>query len=240
MKFGDNFAAEWTPDRLASLRPVVEGAVSGDRQAIIDAFQALPEADRLWMAETVSKGAVGLAGGNAYVVPFLSARACQTLVQWGERQAWSENEDEGQAFRMEEVVLGNVDSDQEEWVATLAMWGLAPWLLAIFGKLPDVYRSIQLTRYDAGLRAGGNYHVDRDSKYTAVIALNDDFEGGGTRMVSGVFGSVMVPPVPVGHALVFRGREIFHKGEPVTSGTRKLLTIWTDDIDHQNRCDDPA
>lgn len=229
--FQDSFAAEWTPDRLEAFQTVVKNAL-GDRQSAIDAFQALSQADRDWMASTVLQGAVSLCGGNAYAVPVLSPAMCQQLVQWGDAQLWTENEAEEADYRMEEIVIAHHEEAYDEHVKTLLMYGLAPYFAAIFGKLPDEWNSVQFTRYSAGQRAGGNYHTDATSKYTAVISLNQgEFEGGGTRMVSGVFGSIVVPPLPTGWALIFRGREIFHKGEPITSGTRKLLTIWTDDHD---------
>lgn len=223
---------EWTPERVEAFSTVVRA--QGGRQGTIDAYQALDATLREWMAQTVATGAVGLCGGNAFVVPVLSAGMCQGLLRWSEERAWSPNADEEPDYQMDEIVLAQNDAEFDEIVKTALMYALAPFLCCVFGKLPDQWRSVQLTRYDAGLRDGGNYHVDASSKYTAVIALNDDFEGGGTRLVNGLFGSVLVPPVPVGHALVFRGREIFHKGEAITSGTRKLLTVWADDDDCQH------
>lgn len=222
----------WTPERVEAFTSVVRA--SGGRQGVIDAFQALDPALRDWMAQTVSTGAVGLCGGNAFVVPVLSQGMCQGLLRWSEDRAWCPNEEEEPAYQMDEIVLSHLDAEFDQFVKTALMYSLAPFMVSIFGKLPDSWRSVQMTRYDAGLRDGGNYHVDASSKYTAVIALNDDFEGGGTRLCNGVFGSVLVPPVPVGHALVFRGRELFHKGEAITSGTRKLLTVWSDDDDCQH------
>lgn len=185
------------------------------------------------MAQTVLQGTVGLAGGNAYAVPVLSAELCDQLVAWGDAQLWTENEAEEPDYRMEEIVIAHHEEAYDEYIKTILMYGLAPYLACVFGKIPDQWNSVQFTRYSAGQRAGGNYHVDATSKYTAVIALNDDFDGGGTRLCSGVFGSVMVPRLPKGWALIFRGRDIFHKGVEVTAGTRKLLTVWSDDADHR-------
>lgn len=230
MTFADNFAECWTPDRLVAFQTLVRDA-RGDRQSAIDAFQALALHDREWMASTVLTGAVSLCGGNAYAVPVLSLAMCREIIDWSEGQPWSENDAENADYRMEEIVIQHIDDGFDERVKTILTYGLAPYFAAIFGKLPDEWNSVQLTRYDAS-RSGGNYHTDATSKYTAVISLNQgEFEGGGTRMVSGVFGSIVVPPLPTGWALIFRGREIFHKGEAITSGTRKLLTVWTDDND---------
>lgn len=223
---------EWTRDRVAAFATVVKVPV-GDRTAAIEAFGALSETDREWMAQTVLDGVVSLAGGNAYMVPVLSEAMCDDLVAWGDRRAWSENDAEEADYRMEEIVIAHHDADYDEYVKTVLMFGLAPFFSCVFGKIPDEFNSVQFTRYD-DKRAGGGYHVDATSKYTAVISLNDDFEGGGTRMASGVFGTVPVPPLPKGWALIFRGREILHRGEPITKGTRKLLTIWTDDNDRQD------
>lgn len=221
---------DWTPDRLDAFATVVR-APTGDRQATITAFQALDQPHKDWMAETVLQGAVSLAGGNAYIVPVLSAQMCDDLLAWSDGSEWAENEGEEAPYRMEEIVIAHHDAEYDEWVKTILLYGLAPYLACVWGKLPDAFNSVQFTRYAADLRSGGAFHVDLTSKYTAVIALNDDFEGGGTRLCSGVFGSVLVPPAPKGWALLFKGRDTFHKGETVTKGTRKLLTVWADDDD---------
>lgn len=224
---------EWTEDRVKAFSTLVRTPV-GDRESAIAAFHALSDTDKAWMASTVLAGAQSLCGGNAYIVPVLSEEMCDSLTLWADGQSWAENDGEEPDYRMDEIVIAHVDDDLDQYLKTVLLYGLAPFMVAIFGKVPDAWNSVQLTRYDAS-RTGGAYHVDATSKYTAVISLNpDEFEGGGTRMVSGVFGSIVVPPLPKGWALIFRGREIFHKGEPITKGTRKLLTVWTDDNDSQD------
>ncbi len=224
------FAPEWTRERITAFVPLVK-APQGDRQATIDAFNAVADPHKEWMAQTVLDGTVGLTVGNAFCVPVLSPAMCADILAWSETRQWAENEHEEPAYRMREIVLAHVDPAYDERVKTILLYALAPYFGCIYGKLPDKWNSVQLTQYSAADRAGGNYHVDSSGKYTAVIALTDAFVGGGTDMYSGAFGSVHVPPLPIGWALIFRGRDTFHRGSPVTAGTRKLLTVWCDDHD---------
>lgn len=226
---------EWTKDRAKAFETVVRSPY-GDRQELIQAYSAIPAVHQQWMAETVLRGCVPLVGGNAYIVPVFSEGFCRQITQWADDRVWAENEGELPDYRMEEIVVAHHDEDYDQYLKTVLMYGLAPFLACIYGKVPDAWNSVQLTRYSAANRQGGAYHVDATSKYTAVIALNTgEFDGGGTTMWNGVFAEQHVPALPTGCALIFRGREIFHKGAPVTRGTRKLLTIWADDYD----CDLP-
>ena len=65
------------------------------------------------------------------------------------------------------------------------------------------------------------FHYD-ESTYSFTIALNDGFEGGGTRFEE----PLGVVKENVGIAVGFRGDESFHCGEDITSGTRYILVAF--------------
>lgn len=72
-----------------------------------------------------------------------------------------------------------------------------------------------LIRYTEGKQNGLVEHKD-GSLFSFVIPLNDDFEGGGTRLNGRVHSS------PIGEALIFCGQQD-HSGVPISRGTRYVL-----------------
>jgi len=68
-----------------------------------------------------------------------------------------------------------------------------------------------------------NQPLDTDeSTHSFVLALNDDYEGGGTYF----YESDTVVRPPKGCALSFAGGDMFHGGESVTSGVRYILAVF--------------
>lgn len=65
-------------------------------------------------------------------------------------------------------------------------------------------------------------HVD-ESTHSFVLALNDDFSGGGTYFVD--YSTAIVPKVP-GALLSFRGDSLRHGGNMVTGGIRYILAAF--------------
>ena len=64
-------------------------------------------------------------------------------------------------------------------------------------------------------------HYD-ESALSFTIALNGDFQGGGTYFAD--LGRAVEPRV--GHVLAFRGDRCFHGGAPITSGTRYIIAAF--------------
>jgi hypothetical protein len=222
----------WTAERGKALSVLFEANTTRSRDAITAAWQSIPDEHRAWLGDTLKQNRLPLSCVAAFMVPVLSEEACKHIVEKGETCIWEEHEDEEPEYRMPEVVLAHADPVFDAQVKRALYAGLGPWLLGIWGRLPSRYTSVQLTRYsEADDRTQGGYHIDRDSDYTAVIALNDDFAGGGTTLVDGLLGEIHLPPVPVGWALVFDGKRTLHKGRHVTAGTRRLLTVWADNQD---------
>jgi hypothetical protein len=219
---------EWTPDRVKAFRSVTL-ASPDHREGIIQAFAALPADIRSWAGETIQRARMPLLSASVFVVPVLSPEACAEIVAKASLYPYSTNSQEDAPFQCEEAVLATVDALAERLIRNHLADALAPWLLMIYGRLPSAYASIQLARYSPTATAETSLHIDQDSNYSAVIALNEDFEGGGLEIVDGLLGSIVIPPLPVGYAILFDGRRVFHRGAKVTSGTRHILTIWAND-----------
>ena len=214
----------WTADLIRAFEPLT--LETRGRDAIRERWSESPADKKEWLAAILKAGRLNTICAPAFIVPILSPEACQHIVERSARYRWEENDIEQPRFRIPEVVLREQDPQFEQEVKVALFAALAPFTIAIWGRLPDYYASLQLTKYNPRDRDGGNYHIDASSDYTAVIALNDDFTGGGTTLVDGLLGEITLPPVPVGYALIFDGKRTLHKGLTVTEGDRRLLTVW--------------
>jgi len=214
----------WSADRIAAFQPIT--LETKGRDAIRERWSELDPEHQGFMADLLVAGRLKTLCAAAFVIPVLSEEACAFLVQSSDAYAWEENEQEQPAFRIPEVVLREQDPQLEQELKVALFAALAPVTVSVWGRLPDSYSSLQLTRYNPRDRDGGAYHIDAASDYTAVIALNDDFTGGGTAICDGLLGEIIIPPVPKGFALIFDGKKTLHKGLAVTSGDRRLLTVW--------------
>lgn len=89
---------------------------------------------------------------------------------------------------------------------------------------------LRLLRYSVG----GHYswHADNElvdeehRKLSAVIALNDDYEGGNTEFMWPRPGRAEVVHLDPGSAVIFPAF-MYHRALPVTGGTRWVVTAWT-------------
>jgi predicted 2-oxoglutarate/Fe(II)-dependent dioxygenase YbiX len=88
-----------------------------------------------------------------------------------------------------------------------------------------VLAEIQIVRY----HPGGKYADHRDSPalgatpraLSLVCYLNEDFTGGAT-----VFAGPAVTIAPLAGALVIFSPVLLHRAEPVTGGTKYIITAW--------------
>lgn len=73
--------------------------------------------------------------------------------------------------------------DQREWFSDLLNRRFSPILERIYGVPQSAIRGLDLfvVRYDEGIRTHLQRHTD-DGHLSFVILLNDEFEGGGTRV----------------------------------------------------------
>lgn len=222
-----NYLADcWTRQRLDDFHPVVRANQNG-REAIRRAYAVMPEETRIWATETTSTGRLPMLATSAFVVPVLSPEGCRAICERSDDYDWSVNDKEAPEHQIKEAVLDSVDPEFFALMQSVLIEGLSPWLMMVWGRLPSQISSLQLAHYNPSGPDQTAMHIDRDSQYTAVISLNPgEFEGGGTAIADGLIGDYVIPPLPVGHALVFDGRRVLHRGLP-TIGNRKLLVLWS-------------
>lgn len=105
-------------------------------------------------------------------------------------------------------------------VANLINQKIYPQIQKLFNvKLEDIYlKEIFVVKYDMNGQKNLEYHTD-GSEFSFVIALNHDFEGGGTTFEY----SRENIKLKIGECLLFSGQNK-HKGTQITSGTRYILT----------------
>ena len=221
----------WTPERTNQFWPVIKAQAHG-RDAIRDAHNALSDDFKIALTKTLVEGRVPMIASSAFVLPVLSEAGCQAILDRSQAYEWAENHDgEAEPYRMLEAVYSAVDPQFGTMLHSVLMSGLAPWWMMIRGRLPTRTASLQLAQYSADDRAEGAAHCDRDSNYSCVISLNPhEFEGGGTTVIDGLVGEFNIPKLPQGYGLFFDGRDVIHKGAPVTKGTRKLLVSWSNNF----------
>lgn len=164
---------------------------------------------------------------SIYSFPVLSKKYCQYLVSTMKDVPYKENNAEDKMYQIPEYVI---DNDSEEFLAfsSIVFEYINHISMMVYHQKTEHINSIQFARYSASTTYKGNLHSDRDSDITIVINLSDNFIGGGTRiLLPGFNNEVIVPPVPIGHCLLFRGRTELHEGLKILSGDRDLLVFWT-------------
>lgn len=217
----------WIP-HYKHINKLVKSAAGDSYEDVVEAFKSLPGDTQDWLVTTLMQGKVNSLTGNVFVLPVLSEAACNYLNS--KEYEFEENvEYELEDYRIPEVVLEFKDPELFEVLFKKLTYCLAPWFSMIWSSQPTNVTSIQLANYSPEERNKGNWHIDRDSNFTAVVSLNPgEFEGGGTQIADGPFATIDLPPLPKGYALVFDGQRTYHQGSPVTEGNRKLLVIWAE------------
>lgn len=202
----------------------------GDYHEIQQTWKDLPQQTQDWLLGTLLNGKIQMISGNAFILPVFSPAACEWILQRAKDYDYVENiEGELEEYRIPEVVLSETDPLFFKHVGLALSNFLSPWFSMIWSAQPNVINSVQLAKYNPAERDKGNWHIDRDSDFTAVISLNPGgFTGGGTELADGPYNTVTIPPLPQGWALVFDGKRTYHQGLPVESGDRDLLVIWAE------------
>ena len=164
---------------------------------------------------------------GVYSFPFLSSMLCKRILAVEKTREYKPNPQEDVCVQMPEIVL-DVGSEEYTTCSKAFSGSIVPLVDVMYYKDITSINSIQLAKYNKDSTANGNWHCDKSSDVTVVVALTDDYSGGGTAIkLDGSSEVVVVPPLPIGHALLFRGSVVKHKGLKVTEGDRKLLVFWT-------------
>lgn len=164
---------------------------------------------------------------GVYSMPYLSPALCNGLRLRCDELGYEPNADEEPEAQINECVLSERDPElftqlNGAWISVMP--SIANLLLQLEVKS---CLSIQGAVYSPDGTAGTAWHQDIDSEFTAVVALSDpkSFVGGGTDVYRAME-THRVPPLPVGHAMIFAGRTTLHRGVEVEAGKRHLLVHW--------------
>ncbi|ARV77145.1 hypothetical protein SKUL_46 [Pseudomonas phage Skulduggery] len=203
-----------------------------------DQLAALIDEDEQWLESygwamtIIGTQRVTTSAGCVYAVPFLNEGACDALVQLAARleaeHGYRPNAAEERDYQIPEIVVKHYDKGAYAELRGLLEY-LNIWFQFVYYTAPNFITSIQFTKYEPSDTPRGNWHHDRDSDFTAVVSLAPELhEGGGTDVRLTPTAAHRVPKLPKGFALLFNGKQVQHRGAPVESGTRHLLTFWLD------------
>ena len=166
---------------------------------------------------------------TAYAVPYLHPEFCKQLMLEVHDKDFEPNVYEDAAYQIDELVTEHEVPELHQILQAVFDIAMRPVLMCLHMQEPAEIRSIQFAKYNPQGVSHGNWHHDQDSDQTVVVALNTgEFTGGGTELALDMFNCIEVPPLPVGHALIFLGKTTLHRGLYVPEGDRMLLVHWTE------------
>lgn len=172
-------------------------------------------------------------GSFAFKAPVFSELFCRRLLcelrvmEHTTGIRFAPNQDEDSDFQIPEIVLEEVCPVLGRGIYDTALCSLWKWFQLAYNIKPGWVSSIQVANYTPQGTSHGNWHHDEDSDYTAVVSLDPDaYVGGGTDLKDGFGSTVHIPKIPQGHALIFPGKHVMHRGCAVESGRRLLLVFW--------------
>lgn len=204
-------------------------AEEADPDRILDLIEQDEEVSNAYYheLERLSNYCYGAMGGNIFLAPLMTPSECDALLDNIAEYDFTPNLEEGAEYRIEEAVLENVDPGAYEALKEFLLPVLNAYCLMINSTPITKVVSFQIAKYRPEGTPGTGWHHDKESDFTAVISLNPgNFEGGGTGFRMAPHSTVDVPPLMQGHAVLFNGRSVQHRGLPVTSGERLLLVCW--------------
>lgn len=191
-----------------------------------------PITGRLWSKNSAWAGVVeGITqhGPGVYSFPYLNPAFCEALLLELGGLDYTVNEEEPVEAQIPEVVLQELCPVLYEVFRAFWFDAAIPLSKLLFGLVPDKLTTVQAAKYTLENTSRGHWHTDQDSDVTLVVALSNDHEGGGTEVYQGPFrDTIVVPQLPVGHAMFFNGKANQHYGLPVTQGERNLLVHWSE------------
>jgi len=166
---------------------------------------------------------------GVYSIPFLHPAYCDMLLTEVAAMSFAVNPDETAEVQIPEITLADVCPTMHSALHGLFNNVVNPLTKVLYQLEQSKMSSIQFAQYTPENTAHGNWHHDRDSDITLVVALSDFHKGGGTLVKPQGLGEPFeVPQLPVGHGMLFQGSRTLHKGLPVLEGARNLLVFWSE------------
>lgn len=166
---------------------------------------------------------------GVYSIPFLNPKYCDDLLTEIAAISFEVNPDEEEEVQIPEITLQDNCPALHSCLHGLFNNVVNPLTKVLYQLEQERMSSIQFAQYRPDNTARGNWHHDKDSDITLVVALSDFHKGGGTMVKpQGLGKPFVVPQLPVGHGMLFQGSRTLHMGLPVTEGARNLLVFWSE------------
>lgn len=164
-----------------------------------------------------------------YSFPVFTPEFCEKLRSFSKLCAYECNEEEPSEAQIPEIVIESYSYSLFAKIEYMFHNIVDPISSLVFFNSPSTLHTAQFAKYTPETTYKGNWHKDVDSDITLVINLGDNFRGGGTIIKpNGLGAPIEVPPLPIGHGLLFNGKSMSHMGLPVMEGERDLLVFWSE------------
>ena len=150
----------------------------------------------------------------------VSEAACRQIIAWAEAHEWTKSRH--YAVPTNDVPVHKVPP-LLTWFVEWMNKSVSPLLASQFHVEPTFYvHDAFVVRYEACQKHNHlPLHYD-ESTHSFVLALNDDFEGGGTYFYEH---DIILNPLR-GSLVSFRGNKLRHGGNLVTKGIRYILAVF--------------
>ena len=201
----------------------------GDPETVVKLLKADKQAQDAYTFEIheLNRRAVHTLAGPVYRVPLLTPVECDFILRAAAGYDYTPNPEEARDYQIEEAMLEYVDPAMYEYLKEHLLPMLNAYSLFLYSTPITKVESFQIAKYRQGHTPGTGWHHDRVSDVTAVISLNPKgFTGGGTGVRVSPDELFELQPLPKGHAMLFNGKAIQHRGLEVTEGERLLLVCW--------------
>ena len=184
--------------------------------------------DLEWFNKFVTPYGADNYSSGVYSFPLVTDKWCKQFIRAFKDSEFAVNDIEDTEYRIPEIVLDS-ETELHKRLSEMFFTFISDISVILYGYAPRTLNSIQCARYGINNISTNSMHSDNDSDITAVIALNNDFVGGGTRVkLPGIGNYIDVPALPVGHCMLFRGKMELHNGLPIVEGTRNILVFWSE------------
>jgi hypothetical protein len=159
---------------------------------------------------------------GAFVTPLLDSTTCRQVIGWAESGEWTQQRH--YAVPTNDVPVHTVPP-LLAWFNDWFSRHVCPLLAQQFQTTEASHYYVHdafCVRYQAG-EASNHLPVHTDeSTHSFVLALNDDFQGGGTYF----YDHDTTVRLQAGEMLSFRGDRLQHGGEALVQGTRYILAVF--------------
>jgi tetratricopeptide (TPR) repeat protein len=169
---------------------------------------------------------------NCFITHALDNDTCEKMIRWAEEsRSWTRTRH--YAVPTFDIPIHTVPK-LVEWFQNDFMNPIMEQLLANQFKTNNIGRFYVHDAFCVRYESSGTanhlpLHVD-ESTHSLVVALNDDYEGGGTYFFDG---NIVLRP-PKGSIISFRGDTLLHGGLAVTRDVRYILAVFMYyDVDYE-------